>query len=157
MFKKNFFKIILFFLFFNFVIVSLVDSQTTQTTKSLWDSQEQNLEQGGIEDAFGNNEIEDPRDVVVFYINLFFTFLGIIAVGIIIWSGILWLTSQGSKDKIDEAKQWMIRAIIGLFIILSSNIILNYVVMLVRTNYSSRNASLEYLDTYEEGGYMTPD
>ncbi len=53
-------------------------------------------------------------------INFSLSLLGIIALGIIVYAGFLWMTSGGSEDKISEAKKWLKNGIIGLIIILSS-------------------------------------
>jgi Type IV secretion system pilin len=46
--------------------------------------------------------------------------LGIIAVSIIIYGGVLWTTSGGSEEKINQAKKLLQNAVIGLIIILSA-------------------------------------
>ncbi|MDD3285652.1 MAG: Ig-like domain-containing protein [Patescibacteria group bacterium] len=62
----------------------------------------------------------DPRIIVARIINIALLFLGVIAVGLIIYAGFLWMTSGGSEDKIDQAKNILKNAIIGLVIILSA-------------------------------------
>ncbi|MFA5317973.1 MAG: LamG-like jellyroll fold domain-containing protein [Patescibacteria group bacterium] len=62
----------------------------------------------------------DPREVAALVINIILGFLGIIAVGLIIYAGFLWMTAAGNDDKIATAKKIMVRAAIGLLIILSA-------------------------------------
>lgn len=62
----------------------------------------------------------DPRVIIARIINITLLFLGVIAVGLIVYAGFLWMTSGGSEDKIDDAKKILRNAIIGLAIILSS-------------------------------------
>lgn len=62
----------------------------------------------------------DPRILIARIINVALGFLGIIAVGFIIYAGFLWMTSQGNPEQIEQAKKILIGAVIGLIIILSS-------------------------------------
>jgi hypothetical protein len=62
----------------------------------------------------------DPRVIAARIIQIFLGFLGIIAVGLIIYAGFLWMTAAGNEDKIDQAKKTLVSAIIGLVIILSA-------------------------------------
>jgi hypothetical protein len=71
-----------------------------------------------------NNSIdlgnEDPRVVVARIINIAMLFLGVIAVGIIIFAGFKWMMAGGSEEKIDSAKKTLKNGVIGLVIVLSS-------------------------------------
>lgn len=62
----------------------------------------------------------DIRIVIARVIRYALGFLGVIAVSIIIYGGWLYMTSQGDQGQIDRAKQYIINAVIGLVIILSS-------------------------------------
>ena len=70
----------------------------------------------------------DPRDAAVDLIKVIMTFLGLIAVVVILIGGFKWLTSAGSEDKIGEAKQMIIAGVIGLIIILAAWAITSFVV-----------------------------
>lgn len=86
---------------------------------------------------FGMNHIEngdlgltqnaDPRDVAVRVIKVMMTFLGIIAVVIILLGGFKWMTASGAEDKVEEAKNLIVAGIIGMVIILSAFAIVNWV------------------------------
>jgi len=69
----------------------------------------------------------DPRETIAFVINIILGFLGIIAVGLIIYAGFLWMTAAGNEDKITLAKKIMVQASIGLLIILSSFAIATFI------------------------------
>ncbi|MFH1745103.1 MAG: pilin [bacterium] len=69
----------------------------------------------------------DPRVVAVRILQLILTFLGIIAVVIIMYAGWLWMTSQGDEEKIRKAKQTLINAIIGMIIIMCAFLIVSWV------------------------------
>jgi len=62
----------------------------------------------------------DPRMVFGRIINIALGFLGVIALGLILYAGFLWMTSGGEEEKIRRAKKTLISATIGLLIIFSS-------------------------------------
>lgn len=77
---------------------------------------------------FGINEVGntialgtgDPRVIIGRIIQIALSFLGVIALVLIMYAGFLWLTSGGDSDKISQAKKILSSAIIGLAIILAS-------------------------------------
>ncbi len=69
----------------------------------------------------------DPRTVAVNIIRIALGFLGIIAVGLIIYGGWLYMTSEGNAEKVEKAKKLLTGAIIGLIIILSAFAIVSFV------------------------------
>jgi len=70
----------------------------------------------------------DPRTAAVSLVKLMMTFLGIIAVVIMLFGGFKWMTAAGNEDKVAEAKKLIAAGIIGLIIILSAFLIVNFVV-----------------------------
>ncbi len=76
----------------------------------------------------GTNEITNtiqltsasPITIAARIINIFMMFLGIIAVGLVIFAGFKWMTSKGNEEQIEAAKKILKNAVIGLVIILSS-------------------------------------
>ncbi|MCB9803098.1 hypothetical protein H6761_03780 [Candidatus Nomurabacteria bacterium] len=60
-------------------------------------------------------------------LNVALSFLGIIAVLIILLGGFKWMTSQGSSDKVDEAKKLIGAGVVGLIIILAAYAIVRFV------------------------------
>ncbi|KKS94359.1 MAG: hypothetical protein UV70_C0002G0068 [Parcubacteria group bacterium GW2011_GWA2_43_13] len=64
-------------------------------------------------------------------INIFLGFLGLIALILIIYAGIIWMTSGGNQDKISQAKKIMINGVIGLAIILGAAVIANFIFWLI--------------------------
>ncbi len=69
----------------------------------------------------------DPRDAAVTLIKVIMTFLGIIAVIIILYGGFTWLTAAGNEDKVAQARKIIIAGVIGLIIILSAWAITTFV------------------------------
>ncbi|MCX6746473.1 MAG: hypothetical protein NTX00_05720, partial [Candidatus Parcubacteria bacterium] len=84
----------------------------------------------------GLNEIASPlglgtQDIRVTIANIIrvaLGLLGIVAVVIIIYGGVLYLTSMGEPEKIKKAKDLLIAAIIGLVIILTSFAIASFII-----------------------------
>lgn len=70
---------------------------------------------------------EDPRTMAVNIIRIALGFLGIIAVGLIIYGGWIYMSSAGNEEKISKAKKILIGAAIGLVIILSSFAIVSFI------------------------------
>jgi len=87
---------------------------------------------------FGTNEVgaglggslssTDPRTIIGRIINIALGFLGIIAVGLIIYAGFAWMTSNGDEEKISQAKKILKDAAIGLVIVLSSWAIATFII-----------------------------
>ena len=67
-------------------------------------------------------------DIVNNAIRIFLSFLGIIAVGFIIYGGFIWMTAGGSAESIKKAKMIIVNAIIGLIIIFLSYAIASFVI-----------------------------
>lgn len=57
----------------------------------------------------------------------FLGLLGIIAVVLVIYAGFIWMTAQGSEEKIKKAKQILTNAVIGLVIIMSAGAITMFI------------------------------
>ena len=70
---------------------------------------------------------KDPRDLLVNIVKYLITFLGLIAVIMVMYSGFLWMTSNGDPEKINKAKRTLINSIIGLIIVLSAFAIVTFV------------------------------
>ncbi len=81
----------------------------------------------GLEDLNTNLGSRDLKGTISQLINVVLGFLGIIAVLIILLGGFKWMTSQGSSDKVDEAKKLIGAGIVGLIIILASYAIAQFV------------------------------
>ncbi len=70
----------------------------------------------------------DARIVIIRLINLALTFLGLIAVILILWGGFKWMTAGGNDEAVGEAKKIIIASVIGLAIILSAYAIAQFFV-----------------------------
>jgi hypothetical protein len=74
----------------------------------------------GISDTLGSGEGTNPTAIATRIINLVLSFLGLIALVIILTGGFKYMTSQGNSTKTDEAKKIIISGVIGLAIVLAS-------------------------------------
>ena len=97
--------------------VSLAQAQTVDTNYAFTGNTSQSAEDLAAQAGLATR---DPREVAALVINIILGFLGIIAVGLIIYAGFMWMTAAGNPDKIATAKKIMIQAGIGLLIILSA-------------------------------------
>src|SRR3990167_7799287 len=82
----------------------------------------------GLDKAAGTGlGVADPRIIAANIIRIALGFLGIIAVGLIIYAGWLYMTAAGEADKIEKAKKILIGAVIGLVICLASFAIASFI------------------------------
>ncbi len=54
--------------------------------------------------------------------------VGAVALAMFIYGGILWLTSGGVSEKIEKGKKIFVWSVIGLFVIFSSYLLVNFVI-----------------------------
>ena len=86
--------------------------------------------QGGL-DVVGETTglgSEDPRIIAARLIRTSITFLGVIAVVIVLYAGFVWMTAAGDEEKVTKAKKILISGGIGLMIILMSWSITTFVI-----------------------------
>jgi cbb3-type cytochrome oxidase subunit 3 len=60
-------------------------------------------------------------------ISLVLSFIGILFFALIIYAGLMWMLAQGNQQKVDQAKDLIINAIIGLVIIFSAYAITSFI------------------------------
>lgn len=70
---------------------------------------------------------KDLRLIAADLINQAIGLLGILAVGIILYAGLVWMTAGGNDEKIAKAKKITVSGLIGLVIILTSYSLANFV------------------------------
>lgn len=59
-------------------------------------------------------------------IGLVLSFIGVLFLILMIYAGITWMTSAGNQDKVKQARDLMLNAIIGLVIVLSAYAIVSF-------------------------------
>ena len=69
----------------------------------------------------------DIKTLLVDIVRYLLSFLGIIAVVVIMYAGWLWMTSGGNQNQLEKAKKTLINAVAGLIIIILSFVIVTWV------------------------------
>ena len=72
---------------------------------------------------------KEPSAMVALVINALLGLLGTAFVVFIILGGFKWMTSRGNSERVEEAKKTIISATIGLAIVVSSYIIVRFVIL----------------------------
>lgn len=78
---------------------------------------------GNFLGKFGVTEDKPPQEpgtIISRIVAIVFSFLGIIAVIVIIYAGFLWLTAGGEEDKAKQGRTLLFQAFVGLIIILAA-------------------------------------
>lgn len=70
----------------------------------------------------------DLGSVIAASVTIILSMLGIIFFVLAIYAGFLWTTAQGDEGKIGEAKQTIVRASLGFFVVISSYALTSFVV-----------------------------
>ncbi|MBI4994402.1 hypothetical protein HZC21_02010 [Candidatus Peregrinibacteria bacterium] len=65
------------------------------------------------------------RGIVLTIINFFLTFLGLLAVIMVIYGGFLYVSSAGNEENVNKAKKILIYAVIGIIVIIVSFALIN--------------------------------
>jgi hypothetical protein len=71
---------------------------------------------------------DDPILIVARIINVLLGFLGLIAVGLIVYAGFIYMTSGADPKKVEQSKTIMKNALIGLVIIMSAFAIVSFII-----------------------------
>lgn len=77
---------------------------------------------GAFKDQVGNeiisnNFIQTRAGKIISFV---LSFVGILFLGLMIYSGLLWMTAQGSEAKVTKAKDLLINAVVGLIIVFAA-------------------------------------
>ena len=110
------------------------ENSNSTTQKSALDKAMDGLNTIGVKTGFGQSETDIGQMEKTFYeklaqvVNIAIGFVGILAVIYIIYSGFKWMMAGGNDQVITEAKTGIKNAVIGLVIIFTSYIIVNFVV-----------------------------
>lgn len=95
------------------------------------------------------------RGFILNVLNFFLSFVGIIAVSILIYAGFTYVTSLGDDGKIESAKKMIIYSVIGIIVILMSFALVNTVIKNAGTGGDSRegiNGTAEINGTIDLNG-----
>ncbi|MEA3449721.1 MAG: hypothetical protein U9Q85_01965 [Patescibacteria group bacterium] len=125
--KKN--RLILAFIYLSMFAFIAIALPVNIARAGLWDMQNDTLSQ--IETTFKDvTPTDEPEKIIVEVIKIFLGFVGLITVAILIWGGFRWMNAGGNDDELGKAKKTIIRALIGLAIIIASYSILQITIYL---------------------------
>lgn len=65
------------------------------------------------------------RGIVLTIINFFLTFLGLLAVVMVIYGGFLYVGSAGNEENVNKAKKILLYAVVGIIVIIVSFALVN--------------------------------
>lgn len=68
----------------------------------------------------GYEKPSSPEYYIGLILTSLFSVLGIIAVALLIYSGVVWMTARGNESKVEKAKENITSVIIGLIFIIGS-------------------------------------
>lgn len=89
------------------------------------------VELGGLERTANVAKIDlmpqDPTIAASQIVQWVLSFIGVIFLGLMIYGGFVWMTSNGNQESIGKAQKTVVAAIVGLIIILSAYAITIYI------------------------------
>ncbi|PLX24719.1 hypothetical protein C0580_04370 [Candidatus Parcubacteria bacterium] len=125
-------KILKYKVFLTIGLLPLIGrAQTTPPEPTAFEPAENNF---GLEDAAQGTGVirERPTDIAVFIINALFGLLGTVFAVLIILGGFKWMTSGGNKDKVQEARELIRNAAVGLAIVLVAYAVSRFILSMLR-------------------------
>ncbi len=93
-----------------------------------------NTETGKVMQVFGAKTYENSQSIVIFIGNIIVVvlgMLGVLMVGLIIYSGFLWMTASGDSEQIKSAQGHLKNAVIGAIIVVSAWTITTFVISML--------------------------
>ena len=85
--------------------------------------------QVGPDKAFpSGSQPDDVFKIANAAILTFFTILGLLFLGLMLYGGYNWMTAMGDSEKVDKAKETIIPAVIGMLILISAYAITTFVI-----------------------------
>ena len=101
----------------------------TTTSENSYDGLKKVLDEADKKGSAGTvlRSISDPEDKITSIIGTVLSFVGVAFLILMIYGGILWMTSQGNNDQIKKAKGILINGIIGLVIVIFAYAVTAYI------------------------------
>lgn len=79
----------------------------------------------------GYQEVNPPEYYVGLVLTALFSLLGIIAIALMIYSGVMWMTARGNESKVEKAKDNLLDLTIGLLFILGSYALTAFILRII--------------------------
>ena len=112
-----------------FILLSQFSLFTFPVHASVWD--DMNAQLTPVREAYGVVENPTPPPVIIMNIVIrVLSLLAIIFIILMIYAGYSWMTARGNEEQVEKAKKTMVRATIGLGIIMASLTITFFVLKL---------------------------
>ena len=89
------------------------------------DDEPERYESAELDNPLAGNETSIPN-LIARVIKIILGLIGVASLIMFIYAGFMWLTAQGNMEKIKKGRDTMLYAVIGLVIVFSSYIVLNY-------------------------------
>lgn len=86
---------------------------------------------GGLPSILTDDPNQALKAIIQTAIELLFVIAILSAISLIIYAGILWITSGGDKEKLQKARSRLTYAIVGLSIVLASFLIVSVIVTIL--------------------------
>ena len=85
-----------------------------------------------------------PEEYIGKILLFVFAFIGLIFMMLVIYAGIQWMTAQGNTSQVSKAKDTLVKAIVGLVIIMAAY---GITFLIVNTFQSPTNPAGEFIDS----------
>lgn len=86
---------------------------------------------GGKETKTGFGTKVSPAELVGQVLGIIYSFLGVIALVLIVYAGGMWLFAGGNQDKVAKAIEILRSAVIGLTVIISAYLITAFIIQII--------------------------
>jgi cytochrome bd-type quinol oxidase subunit 2 len=98
------------------------------------------LKEGGITDDTTLPSVEQSLGSIV---NVVLGFVGMAVFVLVVYAGALWILAAGNEDKIAQSKRILTGSILGLVIVFSAYVIVNFVLGALNTAITGEQAPVE--------------
>ena len=85
-----------------------------------------------------------PEEYVGQILMLVFSVVGIIFMALVIYAGVHWMTAQGNSSQVEKAKDTLIKAIVGLVIVMAAYAITFFVVNALQQTPTQTEGMINY-------------
>ena len=116
-FQKLFFTFFLFFSLFSFLFFIFYPAQAVSISDILWQDVSSSCQPTCSGAGCGNCTLRDVLQLFVNIGKLILQFLGVAALVMFIYGGLLWITSGGKSEQINQGKRVLTGALIGIIIV----------------------------------------
>jgi hypothetical protein len=107
-------------LFSIFLVIIGISSFYSAQALGLKDGFSSTKEIGSFAKDAGYQKPQTPEYYVGLLLTGLFSVLGIVAIALIIYSGVVWMTARGNESKVEKAKENLTDVVIGLIFIIGS-------------------------------------